>query len=128
MMSSKNEICLNQPNNIVKFANEGIQTEGIWNEDISSVTDVSDESLIDLSSSFDDSEDSLGKVSSLEKSLFKSTAEIHSLPIALFGNESSELCKAFCKTYKEFFKDVYQKEDRLAQTKTIGDKKTTTGK
>lgn len=125
MMSSKNEICINQSNNIIKFANEGIQTEGIWNEDISSVTNVSDDSLIDLSSSFDDSEDSLGKVSSLEKSLFKSTTEIHSLPIALFGNEGRELCKAFCKTYKEFFKDVYQEEDR---TKTIGDKKTTTGK
>lgn len=114
MISTTNDVCLKPLSNIVKFANEGIQTDEIWNE--SSINNESDESLIDLSSSFDDSEDSLSK----------SVGDTHLLPIALFGNDSSELCKTFCETYKEFFKDVYQEKGRLIEEETIQNKKTTT--
>lgn len=106
MISTSNEICLKPPSHIIKFTNEGIQTDEIW--DVDQTKSDSDESLIDLSSSLDESEESF-PISTFDQLILSTSDEPRLLPISLFDNDTSELCKAFCETYKEFFKDVYQK-------------------
>lgn len=117
-MSITNEICFEPSNQIIKFTSEGIQTDEIWNADTSSVNHKSEESLIDFSSSFDDSDVSLEKISQFEESFFKTNADTDLIPITLFGNDSSELCKTFCETYKDFFKDVYQEKRKFLHEQT----------
>lgn len=117
-MSTSNELILKPSSQIIKFTSEGIQTDESWNVDTSTTNNESDESLIDLSSSFDDSDVSLEKIPYFEGSLFKSSTDTQLLPITLFDNDSSELCKTFCETYKEFFKDVYQEKGAIVDGET----------